>query len=503
MRSSIEKSIPGALVLALLLCVLGPAGARAQGAAGGLNSITSVNVRGGTVEIVGTKKPNFTTFTLTDPPRLVIDISEAAFSGVKEEIAADNGTLTGVRTANYGSDDTAIARVLIGYAREVETDIQTRGNSLVVSVAGTSSPTVVAAAPPTSRTPATGPAPTARTPEADDDDDGGEAALSTAPDDGPRRQKALAEATQAAQDDRKAQERALAQAAQAAEAERKRQQELAAQAAKATQAEAEARRQAEARAAAERKAQEEAARVAAQQAEQQRVQAERVAQAAEKQRQIDEARVAAETRKRQEAEEKTRREAEARAEADEKRRQREQARATAEQKAREAREEARAEADEKQQRQREEARAEADEKRRQREQARETRVARAEPPARTPPEQGGSAGVSSRRKTLLLVGFRQEPNGSRVFIRTDEPVRYSVTKGDRLVVLELENTRVDAKNSRTLDTSFFDTAVNTVDPGAGPSNTVRVAIRLKRAVPFQTHQEGNELSIEFQRPAPR
>ena len=105
---------------------------------------------------------------------------------------------------------------------------------------------------------------------------------------------------------------------------------------------------------------------------------------------------------------------------------------------------------------------------------------------------------------MTLVGFRQESTGSRVFVRTNEPVRYSVTRGEKMVVLELENTRIaESNNTRALDTSFFDTAVAAVDADAGPSRTVRVAIRLKEQVPYQTHQEGNEVSIEFQRPAGR
>ena len=42
-----------------------------------LNSITKIEVKGNTVEITGSRRPNFTTFTLSDPPRLVIDISAA------------------------------------------------------------------------------------------------------------------------------------------------------------------------------------------------------------------------------------------------------------------------------------------------------------------------------------------------------------------------------------------------------------------------------------------
>ncbi|ATB26997.1 AMIN domain-containing protein [Melittangium boletus] len=470
MRSFIEKSSLKVLVLALLSCVLGPARALAQ-EAGNLNSITSVNVRGGTVEIVGTKKPNFTTFSLTDPPRLVIDIAEATFSGVKEDIPVGNGTITAIRTAGYGSDDSSIARVLIGYAREVETDIQARGNTLVVSVAGGGGAVVAAAPTGTTPTPTTTPGTTpAQAPQAT----GAE----------PQEERAVAQAAQAAQEERKRQDAAAAQAAQAAQEERKRQEAAAAQAAKATaDAEAEARRQAEARAEADRKAQEDAKRVAAQQAEQQRLQSERAAQA-EKQRQQEEARAAAEQKNRQAAEEKARRDAEAQAAAEARQRQQAEARAAAEQK---RREEAQA--------RREEAQAAAEEKQRLREEARQARVAQA--------EQGSRAAVSSRRKMLTLVGFKQEAESSRIFIRTDEPVRYSVSKGERMVVLELENTRVDVNNTRMLDTSFFDTVVNRVEAEPGPSQTVRVAIRLKQQVPYQTHQQGNELSIEFPRPARR
>ena len=99
-----------------------------------LNTITRVEVKGGSIEIVGDRKPNFTTFTMTDPPRLVIDISEAVFSGVPDEMQVGNGIVTGIRTASYGSDESAIARVLIGFERDVETDLQTDGAKLTVVV---------------------------------------------------------------------------------------------------------------------------------------------------------------------------------------------------------------------------------------------------------------------------------------------------------------------------------------------------------------------------------
>jgi hypothetical protein len=477
-----------AIMVALLACVMVPALALAQEgqAPGNLNTITGVNVTGGRVEIVGTKKPNFTTFTMTDPPRLVIDISEAVFSGVKEEITVGNGTITGIRTASYGSDDSAIARVLIGYEREVETDIQTSGNALVVSVAGSGGAPAVAE-PPAAAAPDTAAAPAATAP----------AATATTP--GATSEQAAV----AAQTDRQQQEKAAAQSAAAAQADRQQQEKAAAQSAAAAKAEAEAQRQAQARAEADRKAQEEAAKLAAQQAEQRRLQEEKVAKeaaaAAEKQRQQDAARAAADEKKRQQADEKARREAEAQAAADTRKRQQDEARAAAEEKKRQAAEERQARLDEAQAAA-EERQAAAEERRRQQAEARQARVAQAETPRRAAPGPGDSAAGSGRRKTMTLVGFKQEPTGSRVFVRTNEPVRYSVTEGNGVVVLELENTRIaESNNTRSMNTSFFDTPVASVDADVGPSRTVRVAIKLKERATFETRQDGNEVSIEFQR----
>lgn len=99
-----------------------------------LNVITKIEVKGGTVEVTGSRRPSFTTFTLTDPPRLVIDISEAVFQGVAAETKVNDGTITVVKTASYGSESAAIARVLIGFEAELESDIVTQGSSLLVKL---------------------------------------------------------------------------------------------------------------------------------------------------------------------------------------------------------------------------------------------------------------------------------------------------------------------------------------------------------------------------------
>jgi colicin import membrane protein len=107
--------------------------------------------------------------------------------------------------------------------------------------------------------------------------------------------------------------------------------------------------------------------------------------------------------------------------------------------------------------------------------------------------------VSSRRKTMTLVGFQQQSGASRVFIRTNEPVRYTASEDGRSVVVELENTRIDlSNNTRPLDTSFFSSPVTRVEADSS-GRAVRVTINLREQVPFQARQEGNVISLDFQR----
>ncbi|RJS26926.1 AMIN domain-containing protein [Corallococcus sp. H22C18031201] len=474
-----------ALAVSLLGWVLVPALALAQPAAD-LNNITNVRVNGGTVEISGSKKPNFTTFTMTDPPRLVIDIAEATFSGVPEEQQVGNGVVTGIRTASYGSDSSAIARVLIGYEREVETDIQASGNQLIVKVTGgNAGPAVAAAEKPAAA----------------------ESSPAVAPANSPAGVSA-AEATRAANEERQRQEQAAAAAAESARAERAAQDKAAAEATARAQADAEAerKRQDESRAAAQR--QEEETRAAAQAAAEERKRQEADARAS--------AQAAAEERKRQDADAR----AAAQKTAEEERRAAAQAAADAK---RQKAEEARAEADARKQAQAEAREAAADEKRQKAEDARAERerrqqeaVAAAETRSRPAASQGsraaetrheassssGGSEVSSRRKTMTLVGFQQQQGASRVFVRTNEPVRYTVSEQDKQVVLELENTRVEfTNNTRPLDTHFFATAVAKVEADPGANRTVRVTIQLKESARFETRQDGNLITLDFQRPA--
>ena len=442
------------LVLSVLGWVLVPLLAFAQGKVE-LNTITGVKVNGSTVEITGNKKPNFTTFTMTDPPRLVIDISEAILTGVPDAMRPTGGIITGLRSANYGSDSSAIARVLIGYDREVETDIQVNGNVLVVKVLeGGPGPLVAQAGngPSAAETQAG----TAQATQGNAATEQGAGAKQAEEE---RRARELA----AAEEKRLQEElaRTDAEAKKLAEAEEKKRKAEEAEQARLAAIEEKKRKQEEARAEAEAKKQEEAAerKRKAEEAEEQRL-----AVIEEKKRKQEDARAAAEAKKQEEAAERKRKAEEA--------------------------EEQRMAAIEEKKRKQEEARL-----------AAATRVASAEVPRRGEPEGTSPASVSERRKTLEIVGFQQQGGGARVYVRTNEPVSYKVSEGRNEIVLMLENTQIGkGNNTRALDTSFFDTAVARVDPAVGPDRSVRVSIKLKEAVSVQTRQEGNTISLEFPRP---
>ncbi|WP_208718923.1 AMIN domain-containing protein [Corallococcus sicarius] len=502
-----------AYAVSLLGWVLVPLVALAQQSApADLNTITGITVSGGTVEINGSKKPDFNSFTMTDPPRLVIDVSGAVFQGVEAELPVANGTVTGIRTAMYGTESASIARILIGYEREVETDIQSAGNKLVVKVLGAGGGTAVAANTPPAQQQGTAEIASAtNTPAGANAQDAARAAAS----DRDAQDKAAKAAADAARADRENQEKAAAEAAarakEDAESERKKQEE----ARLASQRQDEERRASEEAAIAERKRQEEDARVAAKRAEDERRATEQAAADAKRQ-QAEQAQASAkntaeERRAAAQAAAEAKR-AEAQAAAQAKREQAEQARTAAADAKRQQAEEAQAAAQARREEQQQARVAAAEAKRQQAAEARERRQERtvasrestARPSqgsaAREPRESGGGA-TSSRRKTMTLVGFQQQPDSSRVFVRTNEPVRYNVSDAGNQVVLELENTRVvESNNTLPLDTHFFPSAVSRVEAVPGAGHTVRVVIQLKQGVRYQTRQEGGLITLDFPRP---
>jgi hypothetical protein len=422
-----------------------PAPSRAQG----LNVITAVELKdeGSTIvlSVRGSKPPNFTTFSMADPPRFVIDLSESRFDGVPEDIVVQDGIVNVVKNLSYGSDATSIARVMIAFQVEVEPpEVQTAGTTLVVRVTKPGAPAVAGGAQPP-----------------------GAAAEAAA--------RAEAERQAAAQAQAEAQARAAEQARAQAEAERRAREEMAAQA----KAEEDRRTRAEAERQAAAQAQAEAQARAAEQAR---------ARAESEQRAREEMSAQAKAEEDRRAQAEAARGEQARLEAEAVAREEAAARARDESDARLAQERARSEA------------APAP--------AQPPAVAAAPAPAPEPAPAAASPraveqlGVGAPEAQLREIGFRQMPGASRVFVRTSVTPRFTVQDvGENTIRVEFENTRVARRNdTRFLDTSFFRSAVELITPSRRGSSYV-VDIKLRERVPYQQRIEGDMLALDFERPA--
>ena len=112
-----------------------------------------------------------------------------------------------------------------------------------------------------------------------------------------------------------------------------------------------------------------------------------------------------------------------------------------------------------------------------------------------------SAEYDRGARKMTYVGFRQKSETSEVFVRVDGRARYKVEQPapDRVVV-ELFDTRVNVKNNeRALDTSYFNSAVTRVQ--AVPSaHSTRIEIDLRDNVPYEVKRIGTTISLEFKLP---
>ncbi len=405
-----------------------------------LNVISAVEVADAGAEVVltvkGTKRPSFTTFSMADEPRFVIDFSESRFEGVAAELSGAGGIVKQVKNLSYGSDASAIARVIIVFTTEVDPPaIEDSGTGLVVRIVKPAGAAAVATAPPPAPEP-----------------------------DAKAQQEAAAEAQAKADADAKAKADADAKALADAEARAKADAELKAKA----DADAKAAAEAQARADAEAKAKADA-------------------------------------------------DAQAKADADARARAKADADAPtpqedAEQKALEAEiAAAREEAASKPRTPEKAAEAPAgggapalvagtpagDEDAEQRALEAEIAAAREGTPARDV-ERLSADGAPAK---LREVGFKQLPGISRVFVRTSAAVQFRVTDvDDRTVQIEVENTRATRGNDlRFLDTSFFPSAVQTIEPSRQGTSYV-LTVKLRQRVPYAQKVVGDMVAVDFQRP---
>jgi hypothetical protein len=458
------------------------------------NVITSVEVKDAgnevTVTVLGSRKPSFTTFSMADPPRFVIDFSESKFQGVPEQVPGA-GVVQVVKNLSYGSGATAIARVMMAFSAEVDPPaVEDSGTGLVIRVAKPGGAAV-----------ATAPAADTKA-KADADAQAKADADAKAKADADAKAKADADAKAKADADAKAKADADAQAKADADAKAKADTDAKAKADADAKAKADADAQAKADADAKAKADASASAAAAPPA----------GAADEDQKALEDEIAAAKQEKSAKVDAK-----------EAKRREREEAKAAKlreQQEAREAKAREREEAKEAKRRAKEEALAA---KQRAKEEAAAAKVAAAEPaPAKTGDDQGDlDAEIAAARAQakqdareveglspdaplakIREVGFKQLPGVSRVFVRTSATVQCSVQDlDDRTVRIELENTRVLRYNDlRFLDTSFFPSPVQLITPSRQGTSYV-LTVKLRERVPYEQKRVGDMVAIDFQRPA--
>ncbi len=117
----------------------------------------------------------------------------------------------------------------------------------------------------------------------------------------------------------------------------------------------------------------------------------------------------------------------------------------------------------------------------------------------TPPPRKKSLGG---RNAITWIGFQMSATGSRVFIKTRDEAEYSIKeKDEKTLVLEIYNADIPKKNNRRpLDTSFFNSPVAYISPevDSGSIKVIKIEIKLKERVPFITKQESNALYVDFE-----
>jgi colicin import membrane protein len=116
---------------------------------------------------------------------------------------------------------------------------------------------------------------------------------------------------------------------------------------------------------------------------------------------------------------------------------------------------------------------------------------------------GSAQEVEGEVRNLTAIGFQQFADGSRLFVRTNEPVKYRIesTQAD-VVTLVLDNTRIPLRNNaRALDTRYFDSPVSYIQPKVieDVSPSVRIDIRLRRRVPYKETQTETLVALDFPR----
>jgi type IV pilus assembly protein PilQ len=112
--------------------------------------------------------------------------------------------------------------------------------------------------------------------------------------------------------------------------------------------------------------------------------------------------------------------------------------------------------------------------------------------------------TSPKVQVKAPIDFKQIDNKSRIVVTlTGEPKFESYTISKKMIAVDIKNAFVPKHLQRGLDTSQFEGAVDSINVQnvkTGKVNDVRVLIKLKEEVPFETSKEGKILFIDIEKP---
>lgn len=113
------------------------AGPLAQAEPEGPNSVTEIQVsRDGDareVRITTAQAPTFTVFRLSDPMRVVVDISGGDLAQLDGPLVVEDGVIGQIATRQFNTDGFVMGRIIVGFERAVTYHVNAEGNAVVVS----------------------------------------------------------------------------------------------------------------------------------------------------------------------------------------------------------------------------------------------------------------------------------------------------------------------------------------------------------------------------------
>lgn len=123
----------------LQLWVASLVGLSAPAFAAELNTLSDLRVlptgHGTQVVVAGNKAPTFTVFRLSDPDRLVVDLSTADAQAIKGHHDG-TGSVSGVVVSQFSDERASVGRVLVALKDASTYDVRADGNKVVISVSG-------------------------------------------------------------------------------------------------------------------------------------------------------------------------------------------------------------------------------------------------------------------------------------------------------------------------------------------------------------------------------